>query len=1451
MAARSQILNVLGEQVSLEETGLAPGENVIVSFERFYLPPGFTEEQKEQLKTGLRKVFQKSVEPLPPCNTSERDLVAQSLKHRFGLLRGVLMNNKKDSQTFRVAAEHAFRLKDYVDFFESSTECSDEGAESALGRIEPLDDDTIQALIRQFVFLILQGENPLEKYQNADPNPKQFVQRLKDGRLTNFDEYLGDYRSAGLPIAARLAKLLEVADLDLNAITKLIDEGIKKKVQDIITKIKEHIPDPNDPMWFGVDMNDLVALFDRLLERIKILEAELAKKNETIGVLENQLRACKDESGKKDQEIKDLQARIADLEAQLAASKGAASQRNINTSTLQKAHDDGEREIQRLKGIISQLQADYNGLIARIPSLEAEIQRLHEEIDRLQSVINGLQSGPSEDAAKLTKELEAVKAQLNQKISNLGVSTSENEELKKKLAEKDAQIAQISKDLEGRINELLIANEEILKKDKEFEKLSKTFKEFKGFLQVEKVTKQTTINTLKTQVEKTRKLLAKELAQGVEDRKAAEDYVAELEAKIKELEAKIKELEAKSATEGQQTEAQTQKLQELSTQLVSLEQSHGIETEDLRKALAEAEQKISALQAEKAALSADYDKTIAALQEQLAGLQKKSESDERYKGLLTQRVRDLNTNLTDRLEEISNLKKLLEETREANSAGFDAMQMNKNSKMAELQARLNATLAELGTSKEARGILQSNLDKLKNEYSKLKALCDGNQAALDEHLAELETLKTQLASALAQAKELEGRAVEREADYDSLYASYYDMKAEKEAAEERATALQGEKDAAVERATTLQGEKEALQFSLDEVTQQLEAANARVEELEDLLKSEKEASAKLQAEKDTLMVTLQKLQGEKDAAVERATTLQGEKDAAVERATTLQGEKDAAVERATTLQGEKDAAEERAMTLQSSLDEVTQKLEAAEARVKELEDLLKSEKEASAKLQGEKVALKAQLEETARSKDAAYRQLEADYNSLYTSYDALVVEYNKLLGKNKNLEQSLASIQQELARVTQEKDQEIAALKAQVAKCNNGDAEKAALQQQLQQANKELAELIKKLEYNKNLAKDVAILQAEQINRLQDELEAVKQEKTFADNALYDIKSQHQNAINHINSEHQSELINIARKLALWIAAPTFPAPYIKGQTFYPVIEAVYNQLQKQGEEKRQLQQALDDAAARAAEMPAAQSKSEITTRHCYMLFFAAHTVSVHFPTMDESRTNMQIPKERISDIINSVFYGIIRGGVADVPGLFSDWSGVKKVLSPERIIMNTMMSLMDRMQIIFDSNQPGLYFFEEKSSDAKPPFYKEVLKQIADKLRVVLDKKRLDLQAFKQETSRYMDVRLGENGGHIENLFFYADPKGGVIGFKPKEDTKSIAWMNFANEDSFLAFKDNKIRVDKVPQNTEGVSVIFNNHVLTFPICFYMFLFCMKDYFYKIAGDLERECPIPQVLKI
>jgi hypothetical protein len=641
----------------------------------------------------------------------------------------------------------------------------------------------------------------------------------------------------------------------------------------------------------------------------------------------------------------------------------------------------------------------------------------------------------------------------------------------------------------------------------------------------------------------------------------------------------------------------------------------------------------------------------------------------------------------------------------------------------------------------------------------------------------------------------------------------------------RATALQGEKAAAEERATALQGEKAA---------------------------AEERATA-LQGEKDAAVERATTLQGEKAAAEERATTLQGEKDAAVERATTLQGEKDAAVERATTLQGEKDAAEERAMTLQSSLDEVTQKLEAAEARVKELEDLSNSEKEASGdlqaekatlmvtlqNLQGEKAALEAQLKEIARSKDAAYKQLEADYNSLYTYYDALVVEYNKLLGKNKNLEKSLASIQQELARVTQEKDQEIAALKAQVAKCNNGDAEKAALQQQLQQANKELAELIKQLEYNKNLAKDVAILQAEQINRLQDELEAVKQEKTFADNAINDIKS-----------EHQSELIKIARNLALWIAVPTFPAPYIKGQTFYPVIEAVYNQLQKQGEEKRQLQQALDDAAARAAEMPAAQSKSEITTRHCYMLFFAAHTVSVHFPTMDESRTNMQIPKKRISDIINSVFYGIKRDKVADVPGLFSDWSGVKKVLFPERIIMNTMMSLMDRMQIIFDSNQPGLYFFEEKSSDAKPPFYKEVLKQIADKLQVVLVKKGLDLQAFKQETSRYMDVRLGENGGHIENLFFYADPKGGVIGFKPKEDTKFIAWMNFANEDSFLAFKDNNIRVDKVPQNTEGVSVIFNNHVLTFPICFYMFLFCMKDYFNKIAGDLERECPIPQVLK-
>jgi len=727
--ATNQIVNILGELVSLEdkETGLSPGDPILVPFTSYYVHPDFTDGDKTTLKQAFQKVFKTSIEPLPPCETKEKELIIKSLTYRFSLLRKILLENSKDSKAFRVAAEHAFRLKAYLEFFEKATECSDAGAESKLSRIEPLDDAMIQALIRQFVFLILQGENPLEKYQGADPNPKQFVQRLKDGKLENFDEFLGDYRAENLPIAARLAKLLEVSELDLDAIQKLIDEGIQKKMDEVIKKIKESVG--NDPMFVGANWNDLYSIFDKLLEKIKVLENELKTLKEKEGTAQQQHNASQGQLQEKEQLNQTLKEQITKIEAELKASQAAAAKCSTNSDTAKKAQESAQIEIDKLKALLEQSTKNYEDLLLRIPSLEAEVIKLRNEITRLEKVIDTLRP-PGDELKKVIEERDDVKKQLED-------AWKRNRQLE---AELNTVVSRLTKECDDAKNTLKGEYEQKIKdKEKELDDLTAKSTADIAAKQKELVELKTTSDAaLAAKQKELYDLTVKYTADLAAKQKELDDLKvksSELEKKIKDLtEEKDKLIEELKKCAGLQDIIKKLTLEnvELNTKITFLETELSMKTQEIER-LKEELRKIGGTSCRA------LEEEIKKLEGQLSALNQKVSELKTKNGELETQNELLLLEQTDKNEEIQNLKEELEAIKTVKEEGEEGR--------LRLREEYTTLQKELEKIKQEKADLQIQYDALVKEkdeiVAKYNALLAENTALKDE-IKQLETKNQEL-----------------------------------------------------------------------------------------------------------------------------------------------------------------------------------------------------------------------------------------------------------------------------------------------------------------------------------------------------------------------------------------------------------------------------------------------------------------------------------------------------------------------------------------------------------------------------------------------------------------------------------------------------------------------------------------------------------------------------------
>ena len=141
-----------------------------------------TTSDKEKLRTAIKRVFTNKNEPPPPCNASDKDIIIKALEWRLTKLREKrnAASKIKDTAAIRATIDHTRRLCAFIDKFKKA-DCNDQGLvynEAGLGE---LTDSSIDTLLKQFIFVLLQAHLPIEDYKQFTQQAKDIVQKI--GRM--------------------------------------------------------------------------------------------------------------------------------------------------------------------------------------------------------------------------------------------------------------------------------------------------------------------------------------------------------------------------------------------------------------------------------------------------------------------------------------------------------------------------------------------------------------------------------------------------------------------------------------------------------------------------------------------------------------------------------------------------------------------------------------------------------------------------------------------------------------------------------------------------------------------------------------------------------------------------------------------------------------------------------------------------------------------------------------------------------------------------------------------------------------------------------------------------------------------------------------------------------------------------------------------------------------------
>ena len=881
MPPEPEIVNVLGEQVSMEPTGFSSAEKFLVTVSEKYRTPEMSDSDEVALKKVLRTLFSASSaflpgksNPVPPCSDKEKELLMKSLRYRFSLLRNELIAERKsqsDSLRLRQILDHIQRLKEYIDFAESVKECK-EMDEDILGEmLGKLTEEELLELLRQFVFFILQGQNPLKEFMGQDPSPKGFVARLRRNPIPNFQEFLTKYREKKYPVPLTIERVLESTKLDLDAMKKGVDAALSEKIQKILLLIRESIP-PDAPLWespiWESDSPDIVAIVDELLSYIKSLKdeiQELEQKNEDCledikslteaqeilladeTALNNQIRLLNQEIERlrtatvtpeerteiqtdAREQIQRLEAQIESLQEQIREMGNQINEKNTTIRTQEQQLAEKETQLQNLRGNqeeLARLRESNTSLqeqlrvaqerVRQCEEVEARVRVLERQVQTKEDELTALR----QNAGELTTQIDAhlqEKRRLTDRVNSLQEQMGLYNELKEDVEQLSAALASSAENLLALLDAVQRKREELHKENDPV--LAK-------ILAVKEAARSNSKDpTLATQVA---------------------DILKDVNTELTELESQKKELEEQIEAKDEEIQAGRERMEE-GNRILS----------QVRAGRSDLDTKGFKFDTDKDALDAAF------------------------------RAVEAERTLQEAKTELETTVQTLTAQNQTLQGDMEALSARLASELEEVQGQLKETTEELATERETAVSLRADVE-LKNQS--IKSLQDSLSAEQERARGIEETLAQEKLDSERRLAEIQEKSLQdceeklnalREEETKKREALLTAQGEEKGTLEERVADL-------LRQITTVEGERDALQAEIAVLKERLEGKNtelakqkqdcdARIAELERQL-----AAAKTSTEEATVSAT--KLAGQ-------VTTLEGELEELRTRVVSDTAEKD-------------------------------------------------------------------------------------------------------------------------------------------------------------------------------------------------------------------------------------------------------------------------------------------------------------------------------------------------------------------------------------------------------------------------------------------------------------------------------------------------------------------------------------------------------------------------------
>lgn len=724
------LINILGEEVAFAPTGINKSFKQIVEFDDYYKPAGISDDDFIILKNTMRILFENRfrkildvetgdeeegiyvLEHFPPCDEHEKELVLKSLIHRKNLLLGQLKQlgiksyeeirqelrlitekdrelQGKESLTSRQYLLHYYHLQKFIDAYNTYAKCVSTDEKAYKGVKIDLDDDKIRELLKQYVFFILQGKNPLEDFKKTDPTSSQFIARLAKKPLgEKFPTFMDKYKKEQFPIPEPIAKILDSTELSPGAMKAAVDQQIIVRIKEIVKFINNLIP-PNHPFrkrFPDLDkVTDLKAVLDELWkllrdceENQKTLQTQLLKQKED---LENRIKTC--EQGKAALEIQKRKY---------------------------------EQDIRNLQGLLS----FHTNQEAKIVDLNNQITALNETVKQRQEQINKLNA----DIANLRQQ----QTLLQTRIDEL---TRENQALTQQVTDKDNTITQLRQDIATRDGTITQLTQEGQTKDNTITRLTQ-----------EGQTKQTTIEALQREVEQLRNIVNAEIEPLRKQLDEARDRITAAEtAKQAAEEARQKIQDDFTSQQAELRQAQS----DLQTQITKVNTCEGEKAEIQRllneatSALASKEKELLDAKKETTATKAQLTTgttTVAALQEQITKLNQDIQQGLTNQEALENQVNTLKQQLLEQQtknQELEAQVKACKDNEQILSQGTDA-----------IRQKVTDLSTQLGTLQGERDAARSDVQRLQTEIERMKVALNDAQEQMKKQGITIQDLTSQI-----------------------------------------------------------------------------------------------------------------------------------------------------------------------------------------------------------------------------------------------------------------------------------------------------------------------------------------------------------------------------------------------------------------------------------------------------------------------------------------------------------------------------------------------------------------------------------------------------------------------------------------------------------------------------------------------------------------------------------